>query len=66
MIMHNKDESMDTATQLNLSGDLDIIVNDDDNLVNNQIKQLRRGIARTMLKGLYDYYNHLINEYVSI
>ena len=57
----NKDESiMDTK------GDDDIIIYEDDFLINNQIKQIRQGMARTMVKGLFDYFTALIYEYNKI
>lgn len=56
-----KDESI-----MQIKEDDGIIIYEDDFLINNQIKQIRQGMARTMVKGLFDYFTALIFEYNKI
>lgn len=53
LLRKKKEES----TLLNDSQLSDVEIFDDDFVINNQIKQIRRGIARTMVKGIHDYYS---------
>lgn len=52
--------------ETNLSQLSDDQVLEEDYLVNNQVKQIRQGIARSLLKGISDYYNFIFRTYQEI